>query len=122
MNARMMRNIGQKSGGTLRMILLPVLVLLIFIGCATTRTTSEPQGESQTHPHDLTDIRQAKKILIGKPPPQVVQTIGSPDREAGGGHWEWWTYENRFHDLVTHRTIREVTLVFRNGALVDITY
>ena len=98
------------------------LGLVGLAGCTTTKPETEAPRAAATTPRDLLDVHQARKNLLGKPRLVVLQTIGSPDRQAGGGKWEWWTYENRFHDTITHRTIHDVTLVFRGGKLVDITY
>jgi len=106
----------------MRAILLPVVALMLFVGCATVPTIQQTQQDGQDHRHNRFDIRQARTSLIGKTPEQVVRAVGSPDRQAGGGNWEWWMYENRFQDIITQRTINVVTFVFRDGVLLDITY
>jgi len=115
------RTIGRWISIIPRTILLPVL-LLGLVGCSTMRPEPQSHRAVQTTRTDLFDIRQARKTLIGKTPQLVVAAVGRPDHQAGGGNWEWWTYEGEFHDLVTQRTVHEVTLVFRNGKLLDITY
>jgi hypothetical protein len=107
---------------TKRASLVAVVALLGIAGCSTMRSAPQTTPAISAKRNGLFDVREARKSLLGKSPQLVVRVIGDPDRQAAGGHWEWWTYENRFHDSVTQRTIPQVTLVFRNGALMDITY
>jgi len=58
----------------------PILALLGLAGCATM------PRDIQSRRYDWFDIRQAKEILIGKPPQMVVHTIGSPDSQ--GSRWK----------------------------------
>ncbi len=55
----------------------PILALLGLAGCATM------PRDIQSRRYDWFDIRQAKEILIGKPPHMVVHTIGDNDVAAG---------------------------------------
>lgn len=103
--------------------LVSVLAMVNLAGCANPSSAGlrTPQP-IQIKQNRLLDILQSRDALIGKSESFVVRTIGSPDRQAGSGVWEWWMYDNRFHDLITLRMIPEATLVFTNGTLLDITY
>jgi outer membrane protein assembly factor BamE (lipoprotein component of BamABCDE complex) len=96
--------------------LVHLLAMALLAGCAGAPVVPE-QPSAATF-----DIRAAVQELMGKTTATVVQALGRPDREHGGGHREWWTYENRFYDSVTRKTLPVVTVVVRDGKVVAITF
>ncbi len=93
-----------------------LLTALAITGCASVPVVHQRPGAATF------DIRVAADDLIGKTPPAVAQALGRPDREHGGGHREWWMYENRFYDSVTGQTLPLVTLAYQDGKVVAVTY
>jgi hypothetical protein len=103
-----------------------VLVLftaaLLFTGCAGVSPQTRAPRARQQETAGAFDIHAVKTRLIGRTALAVVRDLGTPDHEFGSAHWEWWTYEHRFYDSVTRRTLPAVTLVFHKGKVVDVTY
>ena len=101
------------SGGLL-------MAVLMLTSCASPPDQTQTQAAALAN--NAFDVRQARHDLIGKTPQDVVQLLGSPDHQAGKDQWEWWTYQGKFHDSVTHKVLDAVTFVFQNGKVLDLNY
>jgi hypothetical protein len=103
-------------------ILILLVAAWVFAGCATAPPETRGPAVRSRQSVRTFDIRAASTELVGKTPEAIVRLLGRPDRMFGNEHWEWWTYENEFHDSITGKVLGSVTLVFHNGRLVDVTF
>jgi len=103
--------------------LLLLVATLIVDGCVT-GPTGPPPPPRVRHRRNAArvDIHTAAREFAGQPPQSILRALGRPDRQFGDEHWEWWVYDDAFYDPVTQQVLESVTLAFRDGKLVDITY
>lgn len=102
--------------------LAPVLIVSLVAGCAGLPSESESSRAKPMPRSKVLDIRAAQEQLAGKTMPEVLRAVGSPSRQNGNSEWEWWTYEETFFDPITQRILPVVTLVFRDGRLLEISF
>jgi hypothetical protein len=92
------------------------------VGCSSQLSTTGATPARLVERRHLVDVRTTQTQLARKSMPKVVAAVGRPDRQAGNDKWDWWIYEARFYDPITGRTLPEVTLVFFEGHLVEVTF
>ena len=119
-SCRQMQPIEQMN--TLGRVLVAAIAAGLFAGCSSLpRGEDESQAPVANRAHQL-DVRSARTQLTGKTMTEVLNAVGSPDRQNGNTEWERWTFEARFYDPITQRTLPVVTFIFRDDRLLDITY
>ncbi|HUJ09197.1 MAG TPA: hypothetical protein VL171_04160 [Verrucomicrobiae bacterium] len=99
-----------------------VLMTGLLAGCSLLPVDSGGPRPAPVPLSRMLDIRSVEKQLPGKTMPEVVATVGSPNRESGDACWTWWTYTNKFYDPITHHPLPVVTFVFRDGRFLEMTY
>jgi hypothetical protein len=103
-------------------ILMLTMLAGIFVGCSSQSSSTVAQPTWAGQRRELIDVRATQTRLSGKTMAEVVAAIGRPDHQAGDDQWDWWTYDEKFYDPITKRTLTEVTLVFFKGHLLEVTF